>query len=71
MNRKALAVLCTSALAAGGMFVFTASNAPSRAVTSTEQYNGYATGTDVYADVLRLPGPNPKQERDWPASGCR
>src|SRR5438067_7076896 len=63
MKRKAVAIVCSSALAVAGMFVFTGANAPTKAaVTPTEEFNGYSTGTDVYADALRLPGPNPTTE---------
>jgi len=62
MNRKALVVLSSMLLAVSGMFLLTGANSPSKALTSTEQYNGYATGTDLYADALRLPGPNPTME---------
>jgi hypothetical protein len=51
MNRKALAVLCTTALAVGGMFLATASN-PTKAAVAP-QFSGYATGTDVHADLLK------------------
>jgi len=50
MNRKALAVVCSTALAVSGMFFVTASN-PSKA--ATPQFSGYATGTDVHADLVK------------------
>src|SRR5438270_2470726 len=62
MNRKALAVLCASAMAVGGMFVFTGANSPSKALGGTfaapNNWTGYASGTAVHADVLHnLVGP--------------
>src|SRR5438270_432733 len=63
MNRKALAVLCSSAMAVGGMFVFTGANAPSKAAaggafTSPNNWTGYASGTAAHVDVLHnLVGP--------------
>src|SRR5436305_11022957 len=63
MNRKALAVLCASAMAVGGMFVFTGANAPSKAAaggafTSPNNWTGYASGTAAHVDVLHnLVGP--------------
>ena len=63
MNRKALSIVCSAALAIGGMFLITGANSPTKAaVVASEQFNGYSTGTDVYADALRLPGPNPTSE---------
>src|SRR5438874_758877 len=63
MNRKALSIVCSAALAIGGMFLITGANSPTKAaVVASEQFSGYSTGTDVYADALRLPGPNPTSE---------
>lgn len=58
MNRKALAIVCSSALAVGGMFLLTGANSPTKAAvpapfTSSQHFAGYATGTDVFADVLK------------------
>src|SRR3954467_3791593 len=63
MNRKALAVLCASAMAVAGMFVFTGANSPSKAAvggafTSPNNWTGYASGTAAHVDVLHnLVGP--------------
>ena len=63
MNRKAVAVLCSSALAVGGMFMLTGANSPSKAAvggafTTPNNWTGYASGTAVHVDVLHnLVGP--------------
>ena len=58
MKRKAVAILCSSALAVGGMFLFTGSNSPTKAAvpqpfTPSQHFAGYATGTDVFVDALK------------------
>ncbi|MBV9285156.1 MAG: hypothetical protein JO176_11100, partial [Acidimicrobiia bacterium] len=63
MNRKAVAVLCSSALAVGGMFMLTGANSPSKAAvggafTTPNNWTGYASGTAVHVDALHnLVGP--------------
>ena len=54
MNRKALAVLCSAALAVGGMFVATASN-PTKAAVSSGPFSAWATGTAEHVGVLDTP----------------
>jgi hypothetical protein len=58
MNRKALAIVCSSAMAVGGMFLFTGANSPTKAAvpapfTSSQHFSGYSTGTDVFVDALK------------------
>jgi hypothetical protein len=54
-QRKALAILCSAATAVGGMFLLTGANSPTKAApfTGANQYNGYSTGTNVFADLLK------------------
>ncbi|MBV8981398.1 MAG: hypothetical protein JO086_10900 [Acidimicrobiia bacterium] len=63
MNRKALAVLCSSAMAVSGMFLLTGANSPSKAAVggafaNPNNWTGYASGTAVHVDALHnLVGP--------------
>src|SRR4029078_1557333 len=57
-QRKAIAILCSSAMAVGGMFLLTGANAPSKAgvpapFTPSQHFAGYSTGTDVLVDALK------------------
>jgi hypothetical protein len=54
MNRKALAVLCSSALAVGGMFVATAST-PSKAAVTSGPFSAWATGTAEHVQAIDAP----------------
>src|SRR4051794_39725428 len=54
MNRKALAVLCSSALAVGGMFVATAST-PSKAAVTSGPFSAWATGTAEHVNAVDAP----------------
>src|SRR3954470_364621 len=54
MNRKALAVLCTSALAVGGMFYATASH-PSKAAVTSGPFSAWATGTAEHVSAIDAP----------------
>ena len=54
MNRKALAVVCSSALAVGGMFVATASH-PTKAAVTSGPFSGFATGTAEHISVGDAP----------------
>src|SRR5438270_6371580 len=58
MKRKALAIVCTAAMAVGGTFLLNAANSPTKAAvpdpfTSSQHFAGYSTGTDVFADALK------------------
>src|SRR5947208_494212 len=62
MKRKAIAILCSSAMAVGGMFLFTGSNSPSKAAvpdpfTASQHFAGYSTGTDVFVDAAKSLSP--------------
>src|SRR2546421_1314671 len=58
MKRKALAIVCTAAMAVTGTFLLNAANSPTKAAvpapfTPSQHFAGYATGTDVFADALK------------------
>ncbi|HEV3353868.1 MAG TPA: hypothetical protein VG076_13155 [Acidimicrobiales bacterium] len=62
MKRKAVAIVCSSAMAVGGMFLFTGNNSSSKAAvpapfTPSQHFAGYATGTDVFVDAAKSLSP--------------
>src|SRR4051812_43720617 len=61
-QRKAVAILCSSALAVGSMFLLTGANSPGKAAgpapfTPSQHFAGYSTGTDVFVDALKQLAP--------------
>ncbi len=54
MNWKALVVLCSTALAVGGMFLATASN-PTKAAVTSGPFSAYATGTAEHVSAIDAP----------------
>ena len=55
MNRKALAIVCSAALAIGGMFLVTGANSPTKAAVSSGPFSAWATGTAEHVGALDSP----------------